>query len=64
MPKKGVYAVYKGDTFICLGTMKECADYLGVREDTVKFYRSNAYKRRGSKHKEPNHLIVIRIEDD
>ncbi|PKR82581.1 hypothetical protein CWO92_23650 [Heyndrickxia camelliae] len=64
MRKKSEYAVYKGDSFICLGTMEECATYLGVKVSSIKFYSSRAYKRRGTKNKDPNHLIVFKIDDD
>nr|WP_249310053.1 hypothetical protein [Bacillus sp. FJAT-49736] len=64
MRKKNEYAVYKGDSFICLGTMEQCAAYLGVKESSIKFYTSSAYKRRGAKRKDPNRLIVFKIEDD
>ena len=45
MGKKGIkcmskvkeYALYKGDTFIDLGTIKELAKKLGVNERTVQY---------------------------
>ena len=33
------YAMYKGDRFICMGTLKEIAEYLGVCYDTVRCYK-------------------------
>ena len=54
------YALYKGDTFIMIGTIKEIAWYLGVSERTVHFYASPTYMKRNK----DNHYIVIRIEDD
>lgn len=35
-----IWACYKDDDFICLGTLKEIALYLGVSYDTVKTYKS------------------------
>lgn len=29
------YAVYRGDTFICMGTAKECAEVIGVHYRTI-----------------------------
>ncbi|QNG60370.1 hypothetical protein H4O14_02250 [Bacillus sp. PAMC26568] len=59
------YAVYKGDTFICIGTVEECANYLDVSPQTIRFYLSPAYKKRIAKRGETsNSLTVIKIEDD
>lgn len=44
-------AVYKGDTFLTLGTVKECADYLGMKEETLKFYLTHTYRKRLEKRK-------------
>jgi hypothetical protein len=34
------YACYKDDEFICIGTLKEIAEYLGVSLGTVKSYKA------------------------
>lgn len=54
------YALYKGDKFIMIGTIKEIAKCLGVSERTVHFYSTPTYMKRNK----DNHYIVIRIEDD
>lgn len=54
------YAVYKGEKFLCEGTSKECAEYLGVRRDTIYFWCSPANRRRAGK----NSRIAIVIEDE
>lgn len=54
------YALYKDDTFIMIGTIKEIAQRLGVSERTVHFYSTPTYNKRNK----DNHYIVIRIEDD
>ena len=41
-----IYAVYKGDKFLYEGTSKECADYLGIKRETVRWYNTQGYKRR------------------
>ncbi len=54
------YAVYKGDIFICIGTAKECAEYMDIKEESFRFYLSPTYqlrKRPGSK----NRIIVDRL---
>lgn len=57
----GCYALYKGDTFIDLGTKRYLAEALGVTPATIGFYSQPAHRR---KHKGDNYIIVIRIEDD
>ncbi len=51
------YAVYRGDMFITLGTIKEIAKFLDVSENTVRFYTSQAWKKR--KHQ----IEIFRIEE-
>ena len=34
------YAVYKGDRFICIGTLKEIAEFLEVGYETVLTYKA------------------------
>jgi hypothetical protein len=59
------YAVYKGDEFICVGTVKECAERLGIKPDTVYYYTSPKYKKIMEKGKNPqNYIIVIKLEED
>lgn len=58
MPK--VYAVYKGDTFIDVGTIKELAKRLMKKETSLLFMSTPAYKRR---HKENSNAIeLIKLE--
>lgn len=64
MKSPGCYAVYKGDDFICLGTVKECAKELGVKEDTIRFYMTPVYKKRMTKSSSGNYIEVFRVEDD
>jgi hypothetical protein len=58
------YVVYKGDSLICIGTIKECAAHMGVQPDTVKFYTTPTYQKRLAKRKNPrNYLTVFEIDD-
>ena len=34
------YAVYKGDKFLTIGTLKEIADYLGITYGSLKSFKS------------------------
>ena len=60
--KEKTFAIYKGDDFIYLGTRKECAKYLGVKDKSITFYCTPTYKRR-IKSEYNNRVIVIKVED-
>ena len=36
MCKRKIYAIYKGDEFLCEGTARECAEFLGVKQKWKK----------------------------
>lgn len=59
---KPIYAIYKGDDFLFMGTLKECADYLKVSKRTVSFYGTETYRNRG-KGEYGDRLIVIKVEE-
>lgn len=59
--QKVVYALYRGDTFIDMGTTRYLAQLIGVSERTIKFYNTKAYKRR--RKDDGNSYVVIRVED-
>lgn len=40
MRTKIEYAVYKGDKFLTIGTLKEIADYLGITYGSLRQFRS------------------------
>ncbi|WP_144568615.1 hypothetical protein [Bacillus pseudomycoides] len=59
------YAVYRGESLICIGTIKECAQHMGVLPKTIHFYKTPAYQRRLSERKNPrNYLTVTELEED
>lgn len=62
MSKENIYAVYKGDEFIDLGTRKELAEKLNLKPSTIKFLSTPIYRKRIKD--ETNSLIAIKIEDD
>jgi hypothetical protein len=68
MKKKYIYALYKGDKFITEGTKEEIAKVQGCKVKTISFLGTNVYKKRMAankyKYKKPNHLILIRIDDN
>lgn len=60
MRNKNIYAVYKGDEFLDLGTVEELVERFKVRKETVWFWNSPSNKRRAKKKRK----IAIKIEED
>lgn len=44
---KKIYALYKGEKYICDGTLYQLANFLGVKERTIRFYMTPTYEKRG-----------------
>lgn len=53
-----MYALYKGDNLLTIGTRKELAEYIGVKEGTISAYGTKSWRERTS---EDNSRRVIRI---
>ncbi|MDJ8951024.1 hypothetical protein PTL64_14610 [Clostridium perfringens] len=59
-----VYALYKGEKLLSMGTIFQIAQDLNVQVRTVKYYGTNTYKRRLAKRKKSNNSrILIELED-
>ena len=58
-------AVYKGDKFLCHGTVKECANFLNVSTKTIIFMGTPTYKKRmeKAKSKKEDYLISIIVDE-
>jgi hypothetical protein len=64
-PTEKEYAVYKGDDLLCMGTAKDCSEYLGVQEKTVRFYLTPSYKNRVARRKKArNFITVIKLDEE
>lgn len=46
MKKPHIYALYRGDEFVDLGTKKYLANKLGVTEKSITHYTTKAYQER------------------
>ena len=44
--------MYKGENLLAIGTERQLARDLGIKVETIKFYRSPAYQRRLAKRKD------------
>lgn len=60
MKKEKIIGIYQGDKFITVGTLKECAAHLGVKENTIQFMLSPTYTKR--RKQDGNGLVVFRVE--
>lgn len=61
MRKPKMYAVYKGDEFITLGTAEECAKELGVQVEYIQWMTSPTCRKRN---KGGQRMDAILIEED
>lgn len=59
MGKIKEYALYKGDDCLAIGTIKEIAKQMNVKEETIYFYTMPAYKRRCKKSKNRRELVKL-----
>lgn len=62
--KRAIYAVYKGDKFLCEGTREEICEILNITKATFKYYRTKhwIYNRRTPNSN--NRKIIIRIDQE
>lgn len=55
------YALYRGDEFLAVGTVRELAKMHGVREKTIRFFASRSHKERTSYEKA---IWAYEVEED
>ena len=60
--KKQIYALYRGDEFINLGTIEELAKYENVKPKTIRYFQTPCYKKKFKEDK--NRRVLIKIEGD
>lgn len=56
------YALYRGDEFVDVGTLREMSERLGKNPDTLRFYGSPAHMRRSAQGGE--HYELFPLEED
>jgi len=58
-------AMYKGDDFLCIGTLDELAEFRGVQRETIYWYTMPTYHRRIAKRKNArNYITVEKLEEE
>lgn len=63
MANKKEYALYKGETLLSIGTIEEIANHVNTSVKNVKYYGTNAYKRKLAKRKRgDNHRVLVELE--
>lgn len=60
MSREKIYACYRGDTWLCDGTLREIHEQTGISMSTLNWSRYPSAKKRASGH---DHIIVINIDD-
>ena len=58
------YAIYKGENLLAIRTERQLARELGVKIETIKFYRSPAYAKRLAKRKKRGENCRVIVELD
>lgn len=58
--KKNVYAVYRGDEMLGMGTADELAEKMGVKRDTVLWLSTPAAHRRANDRR----MVAYKIEEE
>lgn len=61
MKKNKVYALYKGEECIAIGTVIQLAKATNVKIDTIQFYTTPTYKRRCKNSN--NRRVLVELED-
>ena len=62
--KAKIYALYKGDTNICDGTIAQIAKRLQIKPQSVSYLTTPAYVRKSAKSKTPeNRLVMVLIDE-
>ena len=54
-----IYALYKGDQYLGMGTIEELAKEFGKKPEMIRYYGTNANKRRNEKRGTFNYLCLV-----
>ena len=60
--KHKIYALYKGEELLADGTLSEISKKMGIKDNSVLFYRSPAYQHRARNVR--NRRILVWLGDD
>lgn len=57
------YALYKGEELLSMGTIREIAKDMGVKEKTILYYQTPTWEKRCKK-ENSKRRVLIKIEGD
>ena len=58
------YALYKGDNFLDIGTIKDLSKRYNISVKTLRWYSTPCYKNKIKNKKNIKSYVVVRIEDE
>ena len=61
--KRWIYAMYKGEKCLAIGTSNEICKQMNIKMKTFQYYRTNAYKDRIKNRDSKDARIIIKLED-
>ena len=56
------YALYKGDKLLSVGTISEIAEEMGVKRDTILYYRRPVYQKRGRGEGSGKRRVLVKLD--
>lgn len=59
-----IYAMYKKEECLAIGTAKEICEQMGISYKTFQFYRTSHYKNIVKNSRLKNRRVIIRIDKD
>ena len=60
--QRAQYALYFGDDFICMGTVRECAEFTGMKENSMRYYATKTGYERSLKADMKNSVFIVKVE--
>lgn len=65
MKEEKIFAMYKGDELLYIGTHRELAEQHGVSPRTITHYKTPSYKKRTASWKgKGNYITIVELDDD
>ena len=62
--KKWVYAMYKGEECLAIGTSDEICEKMGIKKSWFHFMRTKTYAKRAKDLNWKNYRTIVRIDKD
>ena len=63
-PNEKIFALYKGETLLADGTLKEIAAKMGVQVESIRYYKTPAYQRRAKNVRNRRMLVWLGDDDE